>query len=341
MRVGLRMGLVHDPSRPAWHQPGPRPIAWAAWYPTLDTAIERPMRVGGTGEPWFDLGPVAMNAPLAGRPTPYPVALLSHGTGGCGLDLGWLGRRLAQRGFVVLAPNHHGNTSAEALRPEGFLCWWERAGDLSALLDGIASDRGFGDRLALDRVLVCGFSLGGHTSLTLLGATTDLERYRVWAAEGPFSRGPSNFPDLAAHLPALLKESPTFRASWERSGADYCDPRIAAALLMAPAPPVRAFSEAKLAGIAAPVHIVSGGADPEAPMEVGAEWLAQHLPQCRLDILASKGGHLMFLPEATDAGKRMAPDLCCDAPGVERAEVHDATCAAAAALLAGSSVFYR
>ena len=51
------------------------------------------------------------------------------------LGMEWLGRRLAQRGFIALAVNHHGNTGLEVYRAEGFLCLWERARDLSALLD--------------------------------------------------------------------------------------------------------------------------------------------------------------------------------------------------------------
>jgi len=83
--------------------------------------------------------------------------------------------------------------------------------------------------------------------------------------------------------------------------------------------------------IAAPVHMMTGGADEDSHAEVGAVWLEQRLPRCTLSIVAA-AGHLVFLPEATDAGRRDAPDLCRDPPGVERGAIHDAVANAAATL---------
>ncbi len=198
----------------------------------------------------------------------------------------------------------------------------ERAGDVSAILDAAPSWKAFEGGLDLSDVLAVGFSLGSHTGLTLLGAKTDMETFGTWAAGGPFSKGPGNFPDLADRLPDLFARSEVFRSSWQRQGLDYRDPRIAAALLLAPAPPVRAFPETSLGHIVAPVHIIAGGADREAPMAIGAEWLTAHLPRCSLDIVAEEGGHFIFLPEPTEAGRRNAPALCLDPPGVDRAQVH-------------------
>jgi hypothetical protein len=48
-----------------------------------------------------------------------------------------------------------------------------------------------------------------------------------------------------------------------------------------------------------------------------------------LDVLAPEVGHYVFLPEATEAGRRAAPDTCADGLGVNRAAVHDRVAAAA------------
>ena len=339
MTVGFRSGLVRDASRTDWDGSGPRPISWAAWYPAAADAAESALQVGGFEEPWFDVGAVVRGAPVMAGMDEMPVVLASHGTGGTAVSLGWIGQRLARRGVVVLAANHHGNTTVEPFRPEGFLCWWERARDLSVLLDQMGDQDGFAGRLDLDCVVVVGFSLGCHTALSLLGGITDMERFRAWAegTGGPLARGPREFPDLADRFSELMATRRPFQASWQRRAISYRDPRVKAALLLAPAPPVRAFTDESLAEISAPVHMMVGGADAEAPAQDGADWLDLRLPQAGIERLGAAVGHYVFLPEGTDAGRRQASALCVDAPGVDRRAVHDAAVAAAERLLDGGT----
>lgn len=131
MPIGFSQGLSFDRKRTNWSGTGPRPLAWSAWYPASDDAIESPP----TTPSWFKQRAVAPNAPMKMSSNPQPLVLLSHGSGGVAAGLEWLGYRLAQSGFVALSINHHGHTGSEPYRPEGFLCLWERATDLSALLD--------------------------------------------------------------------------------------------------------------------------------------------------------------------------------------------------------------
>ena len=332
MRVGFRRGLAHDAIRPDWNGAGPRPISWAAWYPAHDASAAMAPVGGASDGSWFRIGPNAEGAPLHSPEGRCPIVLISHGTGGSALQMDWLGHRLARRGAVALAPDHHGNTSVEPFRPEGFLCWWERARDLSVLLDHLLVDHMFAPHLDAGRTFVAGFSLGGHTALSVLGGVTDMAVFREWAGEARLRQGPREFPAVGGRVPELLANSAVFRASWERQSDSTLDHRIRAGLLMAPAPPVRAFTEASLGAIAAPVHIMTGGADEDAPAEVGAVWLNGRLPHCSLDIVGSHAGHVIFLPEATDTGHREAPDLCRDPPGVDRGAIHDAVANAAAKL---------
>ncbi len=335
MPAGFRSGLVQDTSRTDWDGTGPRPIAWAAWYPASHDAIEAPMRVGGSEEPWFDIGAVARDAALANSPAAMPVMLASHGTGGTAVSLGWLGRRLARHGIVMLAANHHGNTAVAPYRPEGFLCWWERARDLTVLLNHVAAEGSLAGRLDLERVGAVGFSLGAHAALSLLGGLTDMDRFRAWADRtgGRLARDPREFPDLADQFPDLMATRSPFRASWERRALSHRDPRVKAALLLAPAPPVRAFTDESLAAIAAPVDMMIGGADVEAPALDGAEWLMERLPQTSIERLGAAVGHFVFLPEATEAGRSAASALCTDAAGVDRRAIHDAAAAAVLSLV--------
>ncbi|MFD2139724.1 hypothetical protein [Ancylobacter oerskovii] len=330
--MGFAEGMFTDPSRPHWSGEGSRPVRWSAWYPAdagrVAAADDGPASSG------FRRSPRYRDAPLAAGAAPLPLVLLSHGTGGTVAGLEWLAHRLAARGFLVAGVDHHGNTAREAYRPEGFLCWWERAGDLSRLADHLLAAPRFAGRIDPARLHAAGFSLGGHAVLALLGAITEVPRFLAWAAGGPFERGPREFPDLGGRIAPLLAESAVFRESWERQSRDYRDARLRTALLMAPAPTVRAFTPESLAAIRLPVVLAVGGADREAPAAECAGWLHEVLPASRLVSLGADAGHYVFLGECTPQARRAEPDICRDAPGVDRAGVHAAMAALALDLFA-------
>jgi predicted dienelactone hydrolase len=271
---------------------------------------------------FFDLGDVQFNARLVeGRK--LPVVLLSHGTGGSPEGMGWLARALAQSGHLVIGAHHHGNTASERYRPEGFLCWWERAADLSALLTILSEQGPFAGRLNLGRVSAIGFSLGAYAVLALTGATTSMERYLIWASQFPaFQRGPREMPDAADHIPMLTQTSAPFRFSWARQSNSFLDERIRAVIAIAPPPSVRGFDPATVAAIRTPVTLITGGADTEAPSQECADWLRHTNPSLRGISVGSMAGHYTFLGLP---GPAATPDdalLFHDNRGVSRAEVH-------------------
>ncbi|AXS38941.1 hypothetical protein [Breoghania sp. L-A4] len=233
--VGFTAGKATDENRSDWSGNAARPIAWSAWYPTRDSA-EQPTASSLTEATPFLPEPIARDAGLADDQPAFPVVLMSHGTGGTAAGLSWLAQRLAQQGHIVIGANHHGNTATEPYRAEGFLCWWERARDLTVLMDHHAAGP-FSGRIDFDRIHVAGFSLGGYTALSLLGAITDISVFTDWARGKPWGNGPREFPDIGEKVPALLKENPVFRASWDRQSDSYRDSRIKAAFVFAPAPP--------------------------------------------------------------------------------------------------------
>jgi len=319
--------------RPNWDGSGPRPLTWAAWYPASDDSTERDLVTSAQPETWFAIGPAAQDAPINLGSRRYPVVMLSHGTGGAALHLEWLARDLANRGFIAIGVNHHGNTTAEPFRAEGFLCWWERARDLTVLLDTMEACGEFAGRLDMDRVFVVGYSLGGCTATALLGAITETSRFQNSPANKDFGRGPREFPDLADHLPGLLENSAIFRESWARMSNSYRDARFKAALLLAPGRSVHGFNQERLSAIETPTRIVVGGSDFVAP---AARWLHERLRTSTLDLLASEVGHYVFLPKATDAGRRAGPDVCLNAPAVDRKAVHKHVATIAANLFLAS-----
>ena len=321
-KVGWRQGMLADPMRPAWSGDGPRPIRWSAWYPA-DPAAEAILVGVPPDAPLYLLGELARDAPPSAATERFPVVLLSHGTGGTAASLGWLARRLAAAGWVVLGVDHHGNTASEPYCAEGFLCWWERPRDLTVALDVLAATAPFTDRLDSDRVVAAGFSLGGHTVLGLAGAVTDMRLFAAWAEGRSSGRGPREFPDLADRLPTLLATSATLRASWERQSESCRDPRVKAVLACAPAPTVRGFTPASLRAIDLPVALAVGEADREAPPDEGARWLHAQLPHSSLELLGAAVGHYALLAEGTAHGRAVMPELWADPPGVDRRVVHE------------------
>jgi predicted dienelactone hydrolase len=321
-KVGFTEDRIADHSRQSWSGDAPRPIKWAAWYPADHAAIEEMIGLP-PDEPLFVMGNLARNAPLTTERDRFPVVLLSHGTGGTATSLGWLARRLAASGLIVIGVDHHGNTASEAYRPEGFLCWWERPRDLTFALDHLSKTSPFAGRLDLDRIFAAGFSLGSHTVLSLAGAITDMNLFQAWARKHSSSKGPREFPDLADHIPRLFETSSVFRSSWERQSIPYLDKRVKAVLALAPAPPVRGLTPESLKSIHVPVAIAVGDADLEAPPRPCAEWLHGILANSSLTMLGFAVGHYTLLSEGTDAGRRVEPAIWADPNGVDRRKVHN------------------
>jgi len=319
--VGFRTGLLLDEARSNWAGEGPRPLRWAAWYPAERDSATMEITIP-PGRALYSLGLLAPKAPLSAGTDRYPVVLISHGTGGSASGLGWLASSLAEQGYVVLGVDHHGNTGVEAYRPEGFLCWWERARDLTVLLDRLSEDGAFAGRLDLTDVSAAGFSLGGYTALAMAGAITETDRMLAFVKEHPFSDGPQEMRNLAAQIEPLLSSSAVFRASWESQSHSYRNERIRAVVAIAPAPPVRSFTEESLRDVRLPITLLCGEADTEAPYDLCSVWLDEHLPNSSLTSLGTDVGHYTLLPVGTETAMRANSQYWADAPGVVRAAVH-------------------
>jgi predicted dienelactone hydrolase len=264
---------------------------------------------------------------------------LSHGTGGSAAGLEWLARRLVDRGFAALGVSHHGNTGIEPYRAEGFACLWERAPDLSYMLDhrdAWLSDLS-GD-IDTNSVFAAGFSAGAYSVMLLLGAVAQFSQFEPSRMKPGGARGPREFPDLADHIPALLRTSDVFRDSWSRISNSYRDDRIRAALVCAPGRSVLGFSEESLKAVDAPALILVGDADRAAPAEECSSWLHARLRRSALKIFSGGLGHYVFVPEGTALGLAFAAELFTDPPGIERAAIHEEIANLSAALFQVSGI---
>ncbi|WP_075215656.1 alpha/beta hydrolase family protein [Mongoliimonas terrestris] len=320
--VGFTTRAWVDPDRTTWDGTPPRPLAAAVWYPAPAGTTVADFDIGPPGRPFCRMGKVAVDAPLAIAPGGRPVVLLSHGTGGTAAGFGWLGIRLAERGYLAVGVDHHGNTANEPYRAEGFMAWWERARDLSVALDRLAADPLFGPAADLGRVFAAGFSLGGYTVLALAGAITEVARFDAYAAAVGLA-GVPEFPDLIARAASLRETSPAYRDSLARHGESHRDERVRAVFAIAPAPTVRGFTDESLAALRVPVDMLVGDADTIAPADDCARWLAARLPDARLTVTGLGVGHYVYLPEGLPVGKLFDATLFADPPGIDRRRLHD------------------
>ncbi|HLO93552.1 MAG TPA: hypothetical protein VK195_04485 [Burkholderiaceae bacterium] len=320
--VGLFQRDWADTQRMAYGSRMPRPLPLTLWYPAQPGSQEQAVPQGPF-EP-LSLAPGADPAP--GR---WPLLLLSHGTGGSAMSLGWLARGLAARGYLVAGVDHHGNTAA---RPpylaEGFLMPWERVRDLRVLLDQLLSDPQWSPHIDRQRIGAMGFSLGGYTVLASLGVRLSPERlagqWRDCLAGKPCPL-PPELDELRqgrsaavwlAEQPRLLRRL----TEGEEGGADLRDERVKAGLVLAP---VLGWlmDPASLDRLDRPLHLIVSDHDEQAPPQATAAMVARRARAASWHELAGFG-HYAFLAVCTARAQAVIPALCADPPGHPRQALH-------------------
>ena len=317
-KVGLRTIRYYDESRQSWNGNGPRPLLTDVWYPAVSESVETQTIIGTKEAPLFRVGRAARDAAaLAGS---FPLVLLSHGTGGSALQMGWLGSELARSGFIAAGLNHHGNNALEPFTPEGFLMWWERATDLSATIDRLCDDPFFAPHVDRSRIGAAGFSLGGYTVIEAAGGVLDL-KLLVASYDDPIGILLKDIPEGFPGRPALVSLAHRLLDADESHERSYRDPRLRAIFAIAPAL-ASGFSRDSLAGVRVPVRIVVGEADDITPPDETALRYAELLPNAEATVLDGGVAHYTFLGEGTEIGRREHPELCVDLPGVDRGAVH-------------------
>ena len=292
------------------------------WYPAINTAVETRQFIGPPDAPLFEAGSAMPHAPFAPSLGKWPLVLLSHGTGGNSMQMAWLGTALARAGFIAVAVDHPGDNSATdaPLTPEGMALWWERATDLSNVLDGMLADPEFGPKIDSRLIAAAGYSLGGYTVLELAGARTDISAFFDQCRQKddsavchvPEMRGMGSIDEI------LQKVRKTSGESLARSGDSFRDPRIQAVFAIAPALGFTQTPES-LRQIRIPVEMVVGADDRTAPAEQNASYVRANIRGARETILPH-GTHYTFLDTCTAQGVAKLPSYCGDS--AQRDGVH-------------------
>jgi predicted dienelactone hydrolase len=323
-KVGLQYRTFSVEGPYDWRGAATHGLVTAIWYPADPVSVEKPQWIGAPDNPLFSAGSAAPDAALAASPGKFPLVVLSHGTGGSALMMAWIGTALAAHGYIAAAVNHPGNNAAEAYTAQGFSTWWERAHDLSVLIDKMLADPAFGPRIDPRRIGAAGFSLGGYTMIEIAGGITDPAAFRAFCASpraDNICKSPPEFPDLVEQFNRLSQTDHEFQAALGHAGDSYRDARIRCVFALAPALGP-AFTPASLEKIAIPVEIVAGEHDENVPIASSARYFVAHIPGSRLIILPGGVGHYVFLGSCTGQGRKLQPLICSDAPGVNRDAIH-------------------
>lgn len=207
-----------------------KPLTVAVWYPTA--AEPKPHNYGGPTN-----GKVALDAaPLTTRGL-LPMLVFSHGYGGSGLSAVFFTERLAARGWIVAAPDHHDRHSAVRIRAgqlADFDRWgfWRHAREIAAsgpedrgkylyrldemrlVIDRMVACGDFRGLVDSNRVAVGGHSFGGYTALGLCGTIEERHDPRVKAVL-LFSTGAGGYLFREAELAAVRIPSMLFMGERE------------------------------------------------------------------------------------------------------------------------------
>jgi predicted dienelactone hydrolase len=317
--MGFRRFVPKEPYN--WRSAQTHALTTVIWYPAAPSAREERVEIPGMNI--FELGVAERNAKMPAHAR-FPLIVISHGTGGSGLSMAWLGEALAKHGYIAAAVNHPGNNATEHYTVEGFSQWWERARDLSEVITALLADPELGTHIEPNRIGAAGFSLGGYTMIEIAGGSTDAHRFVHYCdttrADGICS-SPPEFPTLIEDFRKLIREHAEVL---QHAGDSYRDPRVHAAFAMAPALGP-AFPASGLNTISIPVEIVAGESDQNVPIASSAKYFAAEIPGTKLFIFPGNVAHYVFLDSCTDAGRKSVPSLCVDGKGVERELVHTNT----------------
>ena len=191
-----------------------------------------------------------------------PIIVFSHGLGSVRTDMRYLAEHLASHGYVVAALEHPGSNEthikrvltlqAPLLAGEEFL---NRPKDISFVLDQLKTlnqtEGSLQGKLASDRVMVVGYSLGGATALSIAGAELQLTQLK--------QRCPGNVLALS-----LGENAQCFAKSLPEDRYQLRDSRVKAAIAFSPTTSLL-FGETGLTNVAVPILVGASSADKTTP----------------------------------------------------------------------------
>lgn len=230
------------------------------------------------------------NVPPARADGPFPLILFSHGFKGIAFQSFALVEYLASHGFVVVAPNHQGNT----LLDFGFTKQQEketvakvtllRPGDIAfayrtAIKYNLKSGHVLQGMINQDIVAMTGHSFGGFTTLIVGGAEADMDRAKAACAAG-----------VEADVMCPYLE---FYEAGTMLRMDPAIPGLKAIVALAPGG-YNAIFDDNLAKVTVPSLIMGGNEDDTCPVAIETRPIYDGLPTPKLLAVITGASHMSF-----------------------------------------------
>jgi predicted dienelactone hydrolase len=279
------------------------------WYePVSGAKVEKfsfraplhPLMVARGAEPRRDVGK-------------RPLIAMSHGNWGTRYSLGWLALKLVNAGYIVVSTSHPG-TLADDQTVAGRFRLWDRAIDVSFVLDRILNDPKWAPLIDEARIGFVGHSFGGWAGVSLAGGSYDPIRQRAFCEKSA---------NKDFYCDNTLKDdvSKVQAADADRS---FHDARIKAYYIMGSGP-AQGFSEESLKAISVPFLVDTARFDESLEPQANSSTLARLISGARE--IKRPVGHFAYVPECRSIiGPILARvagiPICNDPDGVDRAAVH-------------------
>ena len=278
--------------------PGGAALEVGIWYPSK--ALAAPQRLGLFEQTVADSGAVA------GRD--LPLIVMSHGTGGSFEGHYDTALALADAGFVVAAVTHTGDNYREQIQLGRLE---NRPRHIKVLIDYMLASWQHHDALDPSRIGMFGFSAGGFTALVAIGGTPDMRTVAPYCAAHPDEWSCRMLKDRKINVSANI----TGQWNWVH------DRRIVAAVIASPALGY-AFSAEALSSVTVPIQLWRGDSDEILPHPNYAQAIYDRLPVKPEYHVVPNAGHFAFLAPCTPALAAVAPQICRDPQGFDRAAFH-------------------
>ncbi|WP_135081210.1 alpha/beta fold hydrolase [Terasakiella sp. SH-1] len=276
------------------------PVPCGLWYPTHTKAQQLTQGV-------YDMHVAKKGEIAQGR---FPLIMISHGSGGTRFGHCKTAEMLAENGYMVLAPEHPKNNFFDDRGVGSAHTYQYRSRHMKSALDAFLGDPTWGACVDPQRIAVFGFSLGGYTALTCVGAR-------------PYVKG------LRQHIRTNREFDPIF-SGYEvivRDGFDddylptMADPRYKACIALAPVSG-GLFPKASLQDITCPIQVFRAERDMILRNPFHAHDIQQNLPAGCDYHVTPKAGHFSYLSPVREDAKATLGELANDDPGFNRAGEH-------------------